>query len=175
MRSLLKIIFCPYLRSILRGKGSYLEITLKKLFLAHSCENIKIQGKLTFLPIYLKRKLFSDDFEKVVFCPYIGKCQHIQKKGRCFEITIKNGCLPYLRTINISRKTTFIWDLFKKSRFCNFIIASYKFATLHRNYWVIQFAQLLFDIHCSDRIIDLNSLLVLQEYIVCFSNRYWFI
>ena len=42
-----------------RRKGVYLEITLKKSFLAHISENIKIQGKATSIEISFKNRFLS--------------------------------------------------------------------------------------------------------------------
>ena len=61
---------CPII-AIFRGKGCFLDIIWKKSFFAHMPKNVNISKKRFF---------FWDNFEKIVFWPYIRKYQHFEEK-----------------------------------------------------------------------------------------------
>ena len=87
----------PYI-SVFQGKRHNFGIILKQSFLVHKFVNINISTKIT---------LFLVIFEKVVFCPYIGKYQHIEK-STLFRHHFWNSFFIYLaENTNISRKITY--------------------------------------------------------------------
>ena len=105
-RSLLKIMFCQYLRQI--SISCIFEITEKKSFLSISRTMSTVWGRARFFEIILKNRFFAyinisgkitfffSSLSKSRFCPYLLNYQHFE------EIDV-------------------FWDNFEKSVFCSYL------------------------------------------------------
>ena len=129
LRSLLKIVFCPYIRKSPNSKKRYFSLDpFENIVFLSICQNINISRKkiIIYFEITLKKifwsiypkistfrkKLrFSESTSKIVFCPYIRKYQHFEKNYIILRIKENFFLMPIYPTISTFREKLHYFEI----------------------------------------------------------------